>query len=229
MMPEESEDLVRPPADIERMLEQAFSQPLPGRPAQDRMLSDFRKRREAAPQKARAWRPASVLVLLYPDARDDLAFPLVERSADVGHHRGEIALPGGGIEADENAAEAALREAREELCLAPEVAAGIRLLGSLTPLCVPSGFEIHPFVGSLASRPALAPRKGEIEAVFEAKLAALLDPANMDEEMRRYEGEEWHVPFYSLSGRKVWGATAMILAELAAMLAGELAEGRPPS
>lgn len=190
------------------------------------MLSDFRRRRETAPQTGRVWRPAAVLVLLYPDPDDNLVFPLVERGTEVGHHRGEIALPGGGIEAGEGAAEAALREAREELCLAPEVDTGIRLLGSLTPLCVPSGFEIFPFVGSLASRPAIAPRKGEIEAVFEAKLAALLDPANVDEEERRYEGEEWRVPFYSLGGRKVWGATAMILAELAAMLAGELAEGR---
>lgn len=208
------------------MLEKAFAKPLPGRPAQDRMLSDFRRRREAAPQAGRTWRPAAVLVLLYPDAEGDVAFPLVERGADVGQHRGEIALPGGGIEAGETEGGAALREAREELCLAPADAASIRILGSLTPLRVPSGFEISPFVGSLAARPAIAPRRGEIAGVFEAKVSALLDPANTDEEERRYEGEEWHVPFYALAGRKVWGATAMILAELAAMIARELAEGR---
>jgi 8-oxo-dGTP pyrophosphatase MutT (NUDIX family) len=217
------EDMVRPRPDIADLLVKAFSKPLPGRPAQDRMLSDFRRRREAAPQAGRAWRPASVLVLLYPDEEGDLAFPLVERSSDVGHHRGEIALPGGGLEAGETAAEAALREAREELCLAPEAAAGIGLYGGLTPLRVPSGFEIFPFVGSLAARPALAPRRGEIEDVFEVKLGALLDPATTDEEDRWYEGEEWRVPYYSLGGRKVWGATAMILAELAAMIAAELA------
>lgn len=208
-----------------QLLERAFGKALPGRPAQDRMLSDFRRRREASAQDGRAWRPASVLVLLYPDGEGDLAFPLVERSAEVGHHRGEIALPGGGIEDGETAGEAALREAREELCLAPATAAGIRLLGPLTPLCVPSGFEIFPFIGNLAARPAIAPLRGEIAGVFEARLGALLDPASVGEEDRRYEGEEWHVPFYSLGGRKVWGATAMILAELAAMLARELAEG----
>jgi len=212
--------------DMAQVLEGALRRALPGRPAQDRMLSDFRRRREAAPQEGRAWRPAAVLVLLYPDAGGELAFPLVERSAEVGHHRGEIALPGGGIEAGETAEEAALREAREELCLAPEAAARIRLLGALTPLRVPSGFEIFPFVGSLASRPDIAPHRGEIEGVFEARLAALLDPSNVGEEDRRYEGEAWRVPFYSLGGRKVWGATAMILAELAALLARELAEGR---
>jgi 8-oxo-dGTP pyrophosphatase MutT (NUDIX family) len=211
---------------MSQALERAFGRALPGRPAQDRMLSDSRRRREAAPQEDRAWRPAAVLVLLHPDAGGGLAFPLVERSAEVGHHRGEIALPGGGIEAGETAEEAALREAREELCLAPEAAAGIRLLGALTPLRVPSGFEIFPFVGGLATRPAIAPRRGEIEGVFEARLDALLDPANVGEEDRHYEGEEWRVPFYSLVGRKVWGATAMILAELAAMIARELAEDR---
>lgn len=215
---------IRP--DMAKMLEKALSRPLPGRPAQDRMLSDFRRRREAAPQAGRIWRPAAVLVLLYPGAVGDLAFPLVERSADVGQHRGETALPGGGIEAGETAGEAALRETREELCLEPATAAGIRLLGGLTPLRVPSGFEIFPFVGSLATRPAIAPHRGEIEGVFEAELGDLLDPDKADEEERRYEGEEWSVPFYSLCGRKVWGATAMILAELAAMVDRELAEGR---
>ena len=217
---------MRSQPDMLELLEKALKGPLPGRPAQDRMLSDFRRRREAAPQEERTWRPAAVLVLLYPDEGGDLVFPLVERSAEVGHHRGEIALPGGGIEAGETASEAALREAREELCLAPAEAAGIRLLGNLSPLRVPSGFEIHPYVGNLASRPDIAPLEGEIEAVFEARLLALLDPANSDEEDRRYEGEDWRVPFYSLGGRKVWGATAMVLAELAATLAGELARGR---
>lgn len=191
---------------------------LPGRLAQDRMLSDFRRRREAAPQAGTEWRRAAVLVLLYPDGAGRTSLPLVERGEGVRHHRGEMGLPGGGIEDGESATEAALREAREELCLDDATAGAIRVLCALSPLCVPSGFEMQPFVGWLPFRPAMSPREGEIAGIVEAAIEDLLDPAKACEEDRCYEDQTWRVPFFWLGGRKVWGATAMVLAELAAMI-----------
>lgn len=205
-------------------LKRAFGRPLPGRAAQELMVSDFRREAEAAASPGRAaagvkaLRPSAVLVLLYPDDCGRLLFPLVERSRLVGSHRGEIGLPGGSLEAGETPSETALREAGEELCLAPEAIAAIEMLGPLSPFPLPSGFELFPFVACLPGRPLMRPREGEIEGFFEAELAVLSDPRCVEEELLLHEGRSLLTPFFRLEGRRVWGATAMVLAELAELL-----------
>lgn len=166
-----------------------------------------------------AWRQSAVLILLYPDRKGEWRFYLIERSAHRGSHRGEMALPGGSLEQDETFLEAALREAREELGLEAATMAAIEVLGPLSSLRVPpSGFEIHPFVAVLDSEPALRPAEDEVAACFSPLLADLLDPALVRRETVDFQGRDWELPFYSLEGTRVWGATAMILAELAAAL-----------
>lgn len=181
------------------------------------MLPSYRQGLPEEPEGREGWRQAAVLVLLYPVA-GLLHFPLIERSAEVGRHRGEVGLPGGALEAGETGEEAALREAREELGLEAE-AARPELLGALSPLRVPpSGYEVRPYVALLPARPAFRPEPAEVAALFEAPLGALLEPEVRDEEERLFGGRPFLVPFFRLGGRKVWGATAMILAELAAVL-----------
>jgi 8-oxo-dGTP pyrophosphatase MutT (NUDIX family) len=199
----------------------ALEGPLPGPKAQDRMLPAFRLAMEDVPLDGRPWRPAAVLLLVYPDARGDLLFPIVERSPHVGHHRGEMGLPGGSLEAGEDSLHAAIRETEEELSLGGEAAAAIGILGSLTPLRVaPSGFEVFPHVGCLRSRPDMEALAGEIEAIIEVRLDRLLETDCLREEERPFDGRPWKVPYFDLDGRKVWGATAMILSEFVEVLRG---------
>ncbi len=168
-------------------------------------------------------RQAGVLLLLYP-VQAALHLVLTVRTANLNHHSGQISLPGGGWEkGDASLQETALREAYEEIGIA---AAGLELFGSLTPLYIPpSNNVIHPFVAYTPQRPAFHPDPKEVAELLEVPLHLLLDPATRREEDWNWRGMILHVPFYAVSGEhKVWGATAIVLAEFLALLDG----ARPP-
>jgi 8-oxo-dGTP pyrophosphatase MutT (NUDIX family) len=127
------------------------------------------------------------------------------------------------VEPGEDLATAALREAHEEVGIEP---AGVELIGALTPLPMPhTGFVLHPFVGLAQVRPHLRPREEEVARVLEVPLRELADPSRLREEPRLLGQQVYQVPFFDVAGEKVWGATAMILAELLALLG---APPRPP-
>lgn len=187
---------------------------LPGEAARDSMLPPYR--RHAAEEVAGGrWREASVLVLFYADA-DLVRFPLIVRTNDGGIHGGQVSLPGGSREVGEGPQECALRETREELGVD---SGGVRLLGALSPLRVPpSRFVVRPFVGYTASPPCFNPSSAEVAALLLPALSDLLDPRCRGTDTVSHRGRSWTVPCYRLAGRVVWGATAMILAELEAVL-----------
>ena len=136
------------------------------------------------------------------------------RSADLRHHAGQVALPGGAVDEGESVEEAALREAREELGLTSAVV----IHGQLSPLHVPpSGFCLSPVVASTPCRPALAPDPGEVAEVLEVELDALTVADACREEERMIRGERRTVFYYLVGGHKVWGATGLVLSELAAV------------
>lgn len=165
------------------------------------------------------WRKAAVLVLLYPGRDGHWSLPLIERSATIGHHRGEIGFPGGSLETGEGVVEAALREAREELGLGEEALAALSLLGLLSILRVPpSGFEIHPVLAWLPEKPRILADEREVASVLELPLALILDPGSRRIERQEREGRVTEKPYYPLGDHRIWGATAMILAELAALV-----------
>lgn len=203
---------------VER-LATALTGPLPGPEAHSRM----------APSPRRGWRPGEVpvdsraaacLLLVYP-RRAVPHFVLTLRPRSLARHGGQVSMPGGAVEPAESVEHAALREAREEIGADP---GSIRILGALTPLHVPvSGFVMHPVLGVSGLAPEFRAADGEVEAVLEVPLADLLDSARIKVERRVLAGSDHQVPFFSLAGEKVWGATAMILAEVAWLL------GRPPS
>jgi len=97
--------------------------------------------------------------------------------------------------------------------------ADIRVIGRLTPLHIPvSGFVLHPVVGVAAARPAMRPEPGEVERLLEAHVGHLLDPTRHHRVNRVRDGFEFDMPYFDLDGEQVWGATAMVLAEFAAVL-----------
>ncbi len=189
--------------------------PRPGLAAQMRMAPSYRwemLRRMPPPERVRE---AGVLILLYP-CDDALCFPLTRRTEQVENHKGQISLPGGAREPGEPLAETALRETREELGISLD---GLEMLGSLTPLYIPpSGFQITPFVAYLPYRPRFHPDPVEVAEVIPVPLAALFDPTIRRQELRELRGQPVRIPFYAIQGHQVWGATAMVLSELAAIL-----------
>jgi 8-oxo-dGTP pyrophosphatase MutT (NUDIX family) len=195
---------------LERLAAQ-LQGPKPGLPAQLQMAPDHRRHERTYKDVGDSCLKAGVLILLYPmNGRLHLALTL--RSTRVAHHQAQISFPGGSNDAGESLVETALREAREELDVAPD---SVRVLGELTPLYVqPSNYCIYPVVAATDHRPDFRAAPDEVEEVIEVPLDHLLDPGNARREHWALRGLEVTVPFYVYREHKIWGATAMILAEL---------------
>jgi 8-oxo-dGTP pyrophosphatase MutT (NUDIX family) len=197
---------------------------LPGIDAQLRM----------APQPRGGWKPgfapdvakpAAALLLIFPLGRE-AAILLTKRSPALPTHAGQVSLPGGAVDPGESIEDAALREAEEEVGLARDEA---QVIGRLTPLHIPvSGFVLHPVVGVAGRRPAMRPEPGEVERMIEASVRHLLDPARHRRVTRVRDGVEFDMPYFDLDGEQVWGATAMVLAEFAALLGVMVEPGASP-
>ena len=197
-------------------LRERLRAPLPGRDAQMRM----------APQPRPGWdlhlpaglRDAAGLVLVYPHA-GEWCVPLTVRGSWMRQHNGQVSLPGGRVDAGETIEQAALREAHEEVGVA---AAGVHVVGRLTPLHIPvSHHLLHPVVGVALARPAFRVAEAEVERLIEVPLRVLLAPDVVQRESRLRERPPvvlMDVPYFAVEGAKVWGATAMVLAEFLALL-----------
>jgi mutator protein MutT len=156
-------------------------------------------------------RPSAVLIVL-ADGPDGANVLLTRRSRDLRTHRGEISFPGGRIDAGETPAEAALREAEEEVALDP---ATVTIFAELEHLnTVVSRSYIVPIVGRVPSVVPLEPASAEVERVLWLPLSELVRPDT-------YRAERWGTSptdrllhFFELDDETVWGATAHMLVEL---------------
>jgi 8-oxo-dGTP pyrophosphatase MutT (NUDIX family) len=162
-------------------------------------------------------RAAATLLLLYPDDHGELTVPLTVRHAELRAHAGEVSLPGGAVDPDDASREAAaLREAQEEIGVAPN---GVRVLGHLDDVWIPvSNFELRPFVGALPQRPLLLPRAEEVAAIVELPVRRLLEPDAVTEEEIEIREFRLRAAVYRYGGERIWGATARTLAMFAAVL-----------
>jgi 8-oxo-dGTP pyrophosphatase MutT (NUDIX family) len=205
--------------EIEFRLRDGFARGLPGVEAQLRM----------APRPRVGWDPhrfpdglreGAALLLVYPV--DSLAHVLLTvRSAGLRQHTGQVSFPGGSVDPHESFESAALREASEEVGVPP---GAVRVLGRLSPLHIPvSGYRLHPVVGMADDRPPFMPAAWEVARLLEVPLDLLTDPAivRRETQTRELAGEvyEIEIPYFFVEGHKVWGATAMALAEFLALIA----------
>ncbi|MBA2273973.1 MAG: CoA pyrophosphatase [Actinobacteria bacterium] len=131
------------------------------------------------------------------------------RTQTLPSHKGQISFPGGSVDPSDPTTEAAaLREAEEELGLAPSA---VRILGELdTVLTYVSGFIVSPFVGWIDKRPSLAPNPTEVAQVLQVPLAHLTDHIRAEPGFshggRTYPTEAW-----IWRGSVIWGFTARLL------------------
>ena len=199
---------------IEENVRDALNRPLPG---SDAHLA-------VAPRPRRGWhageippgaRRAAALILLYPLAEQPHLL-LTVRAGQLAQHAGQVSFPGGGLQPNETVHEAALREAHEEVGVDPQQ---IRLIGALSPLYIPvSDFALHPVVGVTDRHPALRVAAAEVWRVLETPFAELLTTAGPHRGYRWHDDRRYQVPYFEVCGERVWGATAMVLAELIAMI-----------
>lgn len=162
---------------------------------------------------------AGILVLLYPK-NGRLHLVLTLRTHQVEYHQGQISLPGGRQEPGESLEQTALRETQEELGVDIE---SLKVIGGLTPLYIPpSRYCIYPFVAISEQQLVFHPSPLEVAEVIEVSLDHLMDSNNMRRELWTVRGMEMTVPFYEFGDHKIWGATAMVLAEFLVVIENTL-------
>ena len=186
--------------------------PLPGIDAHRELLPPLpgnEQRLRTPPDDARK---SAVLVPLLPVA-EDLSVLFTVRSQHVGSHQGQISFPGGRIEDGESYQQAALRELEEETGV---VAAGVQVLGQLSPIYIPPSHSlVVPVVGMIEPPRQYQPSAREVTEIFDIPLSTFLDSSTLRLAPRSMgdltiKVPQWHVhPTVPL-----WGATAMILNEL---------------
>ncbi len=154
--------------------------------------------------------PAAVLIP-FTD-RPDPGLILTQRPALMSRHAGQVAFPGGRLDpGDADAVAGALREAREEIALAPDTVDIVGLMGRYR---TGTAFEIEPVVGVIPPGLPLAPADGEVDAIFEVPLSYLLDPVNLAVKSMDWNGAERH--YYEIIWKdfRIWGITAAIMVDL---------------
>lgn len=140
---------------------------------------------------------------------------LTVRREHMRTHAGQIAFPGGRLDAGEDAVTAALREAHEELLLNP---ASVEVVGAVEPYRTVTGYIVTPVLGVIAPDPPLTPHEHEVADWFEAPLAFLLDPANHRQQSALFQGRQRYYYEIVWNGRRIWGATAAMIVNLSRRL-----------
>lgn len=173
--------------------------------------SDFDLNPEITLPEGRKLRAAAVLIAVVSD--DEPQVILTKRASGMKHHPGQIAFPGGKVDAtDIDARAAALREAHEEIGLPSEQ---VEILGQLPDHETVTGFTVTPFVGLVHGDFEPVSEPGEVSEVFQVPLSHVLNMDCYQIEYRRWQGRRrfyftvpWG-PYY------IWGATARMLRNLA--------------
>jgi 8-oxo-dGTP pyrophosphatase MutT (NUDIX family) len=156
--------------------------------------------------------PRHAAVLIPVVARSPLSIILTERTAHLSSHAGQIAFPGGKIEADDaSPLAAAVRETQEEIALDPTF---IEPLGYLPTYRTGTGFIITPSVALVRPGFELVADPTEVADIFEVPFAFLMDEANHKIESRTWRGAERRFYAMPYGTHYIWGATAGIIRSL---------------
>jgi 8-oxo-dGTP pyrophosphatase MutT (NUDIX family) len=151
---------------------------------------------------------AAVMVPLIDRSEPYVLF--AKRTDRVGHHRGQIAFPGGVVDVtDATPLDAALRECEEEIGLPRAAVEPLGILDDTETFA--TQFVITPFVGAVREPVAWQPDGEEIEKVIEVPFSALVEDGSFRVEWWDRDGVRRPVYFFDYHGETIWGATARIL------------------
>jgi 8-oxo-dGTP pyrophosphatase MutT (NUDIX family) len=198
-------------------LELLLSQNLPGWEAQ-RMMSPVNSERYRLNNTSS--KKAAVLALLYPNSDNNLDIVYIKRPSNNPNdrHGGQISFPGGQAEIqDRHAEDTALRETMEEIGIHKNQ---VKILGALSPLYVfVSNFLVQPYVGFTPQIPEFSVQQSEVDYVITESLQNLMHPQSIQSKDLLIRGMKMsNVPYYNVKGETLWGATAMITAELLCLI-----------
>ncbi|WP_439133379.1 CoA pyrophosphatase [Pseudomaricurvus sp.] len=155
--------------------------------------------------------PAAVLIAI-TDHPDEPEVILTRRAAHLNNHSGEVSLPGGKWETqDQNLQETALRETEEEIGLPPEK---VEVLGGLPVFQTWKGINVAPFVGVIPQGLTFTPNYDELDAIFQVPLKFFMEDRRVRTDVFQREiGHLWS-PAYDFEGYEIWGFTARLLVNL---------------
>jgi 8-oxo-dGTP pyrophosphatase MutT (NUDIX family) len=168
---------------------------------------------DLAESREQAGIAAAVLIAMTDRPRPGVI--LTVRREHLRTHAGQVAFPGGRLDAGEEPVAAALREAQEELGLDPDAA---EIVGEIEPYRTVTGYIVTPVIAVVPPDLPLEPHEHEVADWFEAPLDHLLDPANQHRRSALFQGRERHYYEIDWNGRRIWGATAAMIVNLSRRL-----------
>jgi 8-oxo-dGTP pyrophosphatase MutT (NUDIX family) len=159
----------------------------------------------------RQLRDAAVLIPVV-DHGDEATVILTKRAEKLTSHSGQVAFPGGRIDATDASPEAAaLRETAEEIGLGEEY---IEIIGRMPDYASGSGYRIAPVLSIIRPGFTLSINEHEVDAAFEVPLRFLMDPVNHTRDSRMWNDLEWVYYDMPYGGQRIWGVTAGIIRTL---------------
>jgi 8-oxo-dGTP pyrophosphatase MutT (NUDIX family) len=199
-------------------IQKALEKPLPGWDAHRKMINYMRPNAIDVESIDPEARHGAVLALLYP--KDNIPHvALMLRNTYEGTHSGQVSFPGGKRElTDEDLIQTALREAHEEMNIQPEL---VTIVGPLSKVYIPpSRFLVSPFIAYASKRPDFIADPLEVAEIIEAPLHLILAESSIKQKpiFVQVTNSELEVKYFDILGHTVWGATAMMLKELAEIL-----------
>jgi 8-oxo-dGTP pyrophosphatase MutT (NUDIX family) len=197
-------------------LEERLKLPLPGAQAHEPLRAVPSGMMRPRFEHSAPPRPGGVLILLYEE-NGIIKFPLTLRPDYPGAHGGQISLPGGKAEADEDIITTALREGEEEIGISRS---HVKVIGKLSEFFViPSNYLVTPIIGYIEILPQFKPDPKEVVRVIEGSVDLLLqEDAVRIKEILAAKVYPMKAPHFEMEGEVVWGATAMMLNEFRMIL-----------
>lgn len=160
---------------------------------------------------------AAVLIALIDHDKDSfseggLQVLLTKRASHLKHHPSQISFPGGKVEkTDTNLVHTALREAQEEIGLAPEA---VNIIGQLPSYEIISGYQVTPIVGIVNSEQDYTKDDNEVDEIFHVPLKHFLQDENHRSIVAYRNGHSHTIHFYPYRHYNIWGATAAMMKDL---------------